>query len=74
MPVCFFVGLADLFVVAGLRFGGGGGSGAGFMTGEERKADGDGIVIVSILTASYTATWTVVETVRLNRIPWRGSY
>jgi hypothetical protein len=72
-PFCFFVVLADLFVVEDLRFGGGG-SGAGFMTGEDRKADGDGIVIVSILTASYTATWTILETMMLNIIPWRWSY
>jgi hypothetical protein len=39
-------------VVEGLRFGGGGGSGAGFKTGEERNADGDGIDIVSIVAAS----------------------
>ena len=57
-PFCFFVVLADLVVVVGLRFGGGGGSGAGLRTGEERKADGDGIVIVSILTASVWDTST----------------
>jgi hypothetical protein len=37
--------------VEGLRFAGGG-SGAGLSTGEDRKAVGDGIVIVSILIAS----------------------
>lgn len=42
----------------GLRFGGGGGSGAGFKTGEARKAVGDGMVIVSIVTASYTGEKT----------------
>lgn len=31
-----------------LFLGGGGGSGAGLRTGEERNADGEGIVIVSI--------------------------
>jgi len=51
MPFCFFGVLAGLGAVEGLRFGGGG-IGAGFNTGEERKADGDGIVIVSILTVS----------------------
>ena len=60
----FFVGLvaflADLLVL-GLRcFGRGGGSGAGFITGEERKTEGDGIVMVSILTASLADTLTLV--------------
>lgn len=43
----------------GLRFGGGG-SGAGLMSssGEARKEVGDGIVIVSILTAPYRETST----------------
>lgn len=63
IPFCFFAVLADLGVAVGLRFGGGGGSGAGFNTGEERKADGDGIVIVSILTVSYRDTSTLVRRV-----------
>lgn len=48
----------------GLRFGGGG-SGAGLITGEERKAVGEGIVIVSILTVSYTGTSTTYAGVTL---------
>jgi hypothetical protein len=52
MPFCFFGVLAGLGAVDGLRFGGEGAFGAGFKTGEERNADGDGIVIVSILTTS----------------------
>jgi hypothetical protein len=54
MPFCFLAVFADLVVVVGLRFegGGGGGFGAGFMTGEDRKADGDGIVMVSIFRNS----------------------
>jgi hypothetical protein len=61
IPFCFFAVLVDLGVAVGLRFGGGGGSGAGFTTGEERKADGDGIVIVSILTISYRDTSTIAR-------------
>lgn len=54
IPLCFFgVGL-DLWAEAGLRLGGGGGSGAGFRTGEVRKAVGDGMVIVSIVRVSCT--------------------
>jgi hypothetical protein len=60
---CFFAVLVDLGVAVGLRFGGGGGSGAGFTTGEERKAEGDGIVIVSILTISYRDTSTLARQV-----------
>lgn len=55
IPAGFFAVTAGLVVVEGLRLGvggGGGGSGAGLRTGEERKADGDGIVIVSILKVS----------------------
>ncbi len=52
MPCGFFCLLAGLRAVDGLRFGGEEGFGAGFKTGEERNADGDGIVIVSILTIS----------------------
>jgi hypothetical protein len=69
VPLCFFVALTGFVVVVGLRFGGGGGSGACFNTGEDRKADGDGIVIVSILTASYTDTSTLARAVRLDVIP-----
>ena len=46
-----------------LRFGGGeagGGSGAGLITGESRKTDGDGIVIVSISSISGTRTLATV--------------
>jgi hypothetical protein len=68
-PFCFFVGLADLVVVEGLRFGGGGGSGAGFKTGEERKADGDGIVMVSILTASVWDTSTRAQSETVDVMP-----
>lgn len=52
MPFCVFAVLAGLGAVEGLRFGGEEGFGAAFKTGEERNADGDGIVIVSILTIS----------------------
>lgn len=51
--------LVDLLVL-GFRFGGGGGSGAGFITGEDRKTEGDGIVMVSILTTSLGDTLTPV--------------
>lgn len=40
------------------RLGGGGGSGAGLITGEERKAVGDGIVMVSIVITSCMGAWT----------------
>ncbi len=56
MPLCFFSALADLVVAVDLRFRDGaegcGGFGAGFRTGEERKTDGDGIVMVSIVRNS----------------------
>jgi hypothetical protein len=61
IPACFFAEFAAFDVVEGLRFGGGGGSGAGFKTGEDRKAVGDGIVIVSILTISYADPSTVLS-------------
>jgi hypothetical protein len=69
IPSCFFVIFAGLAVVEGLRFGGGGGSGAGFKTGEERNADGDGIDIVSIVTASYTDTSTPAPTESVDAAP-----
>lgn len=49
-PACFLAVLAAFGVVVDLRFvdGGGGGFGGGFITGEFKKADGDGMVIVSI--------------------------
>ena len=48
-------------VVVDFRFWGrgGGGFGAGFRTGDDRKADGDGIVIVSIVRQSCVKTWTM---------------
>jgi hypothetical protein len=48
--LCFLVELAVFVVVVGLGFfgGGGGGFGEGLITGFDRKAVGDGIVIVSI--------------------------
>lgn len=52
IPDGFLVVTVFFVAVEGLRLGGGGGSGAGLSTGEDRKADGDGIVIVSILTIS----------------------
>jgi hypothetical protein len=59
IPVFFFGPVADDLEGGGLRFGTGGGSGAGLMTGEAvRKAVGDGIVIVSIVIAWCTDTWT----------------
>jgi hypothetical protein len=66
---CFLVVLTDLVVVEGLRFGGGGGSGAGFKTGEERNADGDGIVMVSILTGSYPDTSTLAQMETVDAVP-----
>lgn len=58
MPFGFFGGAAVFEKDCDLRcFGGGGGSGAGFRTGEDRKAVGDGITIVSILISyKYTKT------------------
>jgi hypothetical protein len=58
IPVFFFVPVVDAFEGGGLRLGAGGGSGAGLMTGEVRKAVGDGIVIVSIVITWCTDTWT----------------
>jgi hypothetical protein len=57
-PFCFLGGLAGFGVVVFLRFGGeaGGGSGAGLTSGESRKTDGDGIVMVSISSTSGTQT------------------
>ena len=56
IPFSFLDAAADCLTVARLRVGGGGRRGgagggveAGLMTGEERKADGEGIVIASIL-------------------------
>lgn len=64
-PFCFFAVAVFFVVVEGLRFlGGGGGSGAGFRTGEERKADGLGIVMVSILIASGIEALTSTRTVQ----------
>jgi hypothetical protein len=60
-------------VVVGLRFGGGGGFGAGFNTGEDRNAVGDGIVIVSILTISYIGPSTMLEMARANTICTRSN-
>ena len=68
MPFCFLGVLADLGAVEGLRFGGGGGSGAGLITGDERNADGDGIVIVSILTASCRDALALAQTETLYAI------
>lgn len=70
IPACFFAEpeLEAFDVVVGLRFGGGGGFGAGFNTGEDRNADGDGIVIVSILTVSYIGPSTMLEMARANTI------
>lgn len=58
-PLFFLGALAAFAVVVGFRFGGvgeGGGSGAGLITGESRKTDGEGIVIVSISSTSGTRT------------------
>lgn len=61
IPVSFFVVLATFLVdLTVFRFGGGGGSGAGLITGEERKTEGDGIVMVSILITSLDDTLTLV--------------
>ena len=69
-PVSFFVGLVAVFVdllVLDFRLGGGGGSGAGLITGEARKTEGDGIVIVSILITSLGDTLTLVRCDRARR-------
>jgi len=58
IPAFFFAGAAGLGRAVAFRFAGGG-SGAGLRTGEARKAVGDGIVMVSIVTASYRETSTV---------------
>jgi hypothetical protein len=75
IPVCFFaeLELVAFGVVLGLRFGGGGGFGAGFNTGEDRNAVGDGIVIVSILTVSYIGPSTSLEMARANTIYTRSN-
>lgn len=52
--------------MVGLRLGGGVGSGADFMTGEFKKADGDGMVIVSI-SASCVQPLTIPKIARLDR-------
>lgn len=58
MPVSFFAEVLDAFEVDCFRFFGGGGKlGAGLITGDERNADGEGIVIVSILKNSSGGTW-----------------
>jgi hypothetical protein len=51
-PDGFFAVTVLFVVVCVLRLGRGGGSGAGLRTGDERKAVGEGIVIVSILRVS----------------------
>jgi hypothetical protein len=58
IPVSFFAEVLDAFEVDCFRFfGGGGGLGAGVIIGDERNADGEGIVIVSILKNSSGGTW-----------------
>lgn len=69
MTFCFFVVLADLGVAEGLRFGGGGGSRPGLSTGDERNADGEGIVIVSILAAPCADTSTLAQTETVAVVP-----
>jgi hypothetical protein len=53
-PADVFEATEDCFAVVSLRFGGvglvGGGSLADWANGEDRKTEGDGIVIVSILS------------------------
>ena len=70
IPLCFLVVFVDFVVVVCFRFGGGGGGfGAGFITGEDRKADGDGIVMVSIFRNSCVATsMMLLMVVILNRV------
>lgn len=55
IPFCFFAVFAGFVAGVVFRFGGGG-FGAGFITGEDRKADGDGIVMVSIVRESCVET------------------
>jgi hypothetical protein len=62
-----FVVVVALRLEGGLR---GGGFGAGLMTGDERKADGDGIVIVSIFRSSFEETLTMLSRA-LGNIPYR---
>jgi hypothetical protein len=59
IPVFFFGAAVEDLGRGGLRFGTGGGSGAGLMTGEDRKAVGDGMVMVSIVITSCTGTWKI---------------
>ena len=56
--------------MVGLRFGGGVGSGADFMTGEFKKADGDGMVIVSI-SGPCVQPLTIPKIARPDRISIR---
>jgi hypothetical protein len=58
MPTFLFGLVVDVLEGGGLRLGAGGGSGAGLMIGEVRKAVGDGIVIVSIVIVWCIDTWT----------------
>lgn len=68
IPVPFLLGLEDLGAVVDFRFGGGGAGGlaAGFMTGELRKAVGDGIVIVSISGTSCMQPLIYTKKERIN--------
>lgn len=64
IPFDFLVVPAEVLVVVDLRFCGGGGGGldsADSSTGDDKKADGEGIVIVSILMALYRETWASTE-------------
>jgi hypothetical protein len=59
-PADTFEGAEDCFVAVALRFGGvvlvEGGSLADWTTGEDRKTEGDGILIVSILSQPFVET------------------
>jgi hypothetical protein len=72
IPFCVLVVFADFVVAEGFRFGGGGGggSGAGFITGEDRNADGDGIVMVSIFRNSCVETSMMLLMASSNRISY----
>jgi hypothetical protein len=60
-PSDFLIFFAGLGVVVAFRFaGGGGGFGTALITGELRKAVGDGIVMVSIFRASCKGTSAIL--------------
>jgi hypothetical protein len=60
-PDGFLLEFADLAMAVGLRFAGGGGGGSSaLMTGEFKKAEGEGMVMVSIADTSCDCDNTLV--------------